>query len=230
MNSLISKRIVEKQITRLCHFTNSRSFLHIMSNPNGIIASNFLSSEDKEEYYKQNDELRKDGKLDYISCSVQYPNTWYLKRIKNKDPNFIDWLILFLDPILMLDEKTLFCHRNAAANNGQFLKPGIRGFDGMFERIVEGKYPIIRTSNMLPCSPTDGQAEVMIYKNIPLQFIRGVCVPTIEKAENEKLKLELIGVPIEKILSLDWVIAPDLFESKWNSLVKNGTVPEEIKI
>jgi ssDNA thymidine ADP-ribosyltransferase, DarT len=228
MNNPISQLIIEKKITRLCHFTNSRSFLHIIPNPNGIIASNFLNEDEREEFYKQNDELRLDGKLDYISCSIQYPNTWYLNRIKNKDPNFVDWLILFLDPYLMLDKNTLFCHRNAAANNGQYLKPGVQGFKGMFERRVQGQYLMTRTPNMLSCCPTDGQAEVMIYRNIPIEHIKGICVPNSEKADHEKLKLKLVGVPEEQIRSFDWVVAPDLFNPGWNTLIKNGFVPEEI--
>ncbi|MEH7490516.1 DarT ssDNA thymidine ADP-ribosyltransferase family protein, partial [Priestia megaterium] len=129
--------INQKGIGRLCHFTKSNKLLQIMRSEDGIIANTFL--DDQIEILSKNDELRLDGKEDYVCCSIQYPNTWYLNRIKNKDPLFKEWVILFIDPTLLLDMDTLFCHRNAASDRGNNLKQGYNGFMGMFGNPVSGQ-------------------------------------------------------------------------------------------
>jgi len=221
--SLSESDIQRRGITRLCHFTKSNKLMHIMSSESGIISTNFLA-ESQGELLTQNDTSRYDGKLDYISCSVQYPNTWYLNRIRDTDPIFKQWVVLFLNPMIMLDSRTLFCHRNAAANWGQYLKPGLEGFQGMFAHTVQGQRPLTRTRQMPDCCPTDGQAEVMIYGNITRSDILAVAVPTFDQARDEITRLQFIpGTP-----DLQLVVAPDLFNNNWHSQIRTGNIPEEI--
>lgn len=221
--SSILHEIQNRGITRLCHFTKSNNLPHILRNESGIIANTLL--DDQKEILKKNDENRYDGKEDFVCTSVQYPNTWYFKKIRDNDPIFKQWVILFTNPILMNKSSTLFCHRNAAANRGAFIKGGFDGFDGMFKNSVKGQRLINRQQRMLPCCPTDDQAEVLIQHNIGRSHIIAIAVPTEEQAYVEKIRLSFIpGVPKD----INWVIAPDLFNGRWSAMVRRGVVPREI--
>ena len=220
---LIAEEIRKRRITRLCHFTKTSKLLHILSSEEGILATHFLDVS-QEDILTRNDQSRFDGHTEYISCSVEYPNTWYLNRIKNSDLLFKDWVIVFINPDIMCNPQTKFCHRNAAAGSGAYIKTGLDGFKGMFESSVFGQTRINRTSKMLSCCPTDGQAEVLVYKKIPRSKILSVAVSTVERARITDIMVKHIeGAPLIK-----WIIAPDLFNTNWNSLVKSGNAPEEL--
>ena len=214
----------QRGITRLCHFTKSNNLAHILRNESGIMANTFL--DDQIEILKKNDEYRYDNKEDYVCCSVQYPNSWYLRKIKDLDPLFKEWVVLFISPEIINDSKTLFCHRNAAAGRGQYIKSGIDGFKGMFKNPVQGQRLIYRANKMPMCCPTDDQAEVLAYKNIPRSRIIGIAVQTEKQARREIARLSLIQ-EIPKDLGLQWIIAPNLFDVSWSSMVRRGDLPKE---
>ncbi|MDF3555394.1 DUF4433 domain-containing protein [Bacillus cereus] len=214
--------INQRGITRLCHFTKSNNLSHILRNESGIIANTFL--DDQLEILKKNDEYRYDNKEDYVCCSVQYPNSWYLRRIKDIDPLFNEWVVLFISPTLVYDSTTLFCHRNAAAGRGRYIRAGYEGFTGMFNNAVQGQRLIYRKPSMLQCCPTDDQAEVLIYKNITRNNIIGIAVSSEEQARREKLRLSFIQ---EVPQNLNWIVAPEIFNTSWSSKVRSGLVPEE---
>ena len=220
--TLTREMIYNRRITRLCHFTRSNKLPHILSKETGIVANTEL--DDQKELLSKNDELRLDGKLDYVCCSVQYPNTWYLNKIKDRDPLFKEWVIIFINPLLMLNSNTLFCHCNAATGYGKYIKSGIEGFNGMFKETVIGKRIINRTPQMLPCCPTDDQAEVLIYKNISRSDILAIAFPNEEQARKEKSRLSFIA---EVPKDIPFIVAPSLFDGSWSALVRRGQVPSE---
>ncbi|XYY59802.1 DarT ssDNA thymidine ADP-ribosyltransferase family protein [Bacillus velezensis] len=111
-----------------------------------------------------------------------------------------------------------------AAGRGQFIKSGIEGFVGMFKNRVLGQRLMYRTHSMAECCPTDDQAEVLLYKNIPRGHIIGIAVPTEEQARREKARLSFIK---EVPKDIKWIIAPDLFNVSWSSMVREGDIPEE---
>ncbi|WP_430495331.1 DarT ssDNA thymidine ADP-ribosyltransferase family protein [Rossellomorea marisflavi] len=223
--SNILYEIKQREITRLCHFTKSNNLPHILKNESGILANTFL--DDQKEILKRNDINRYDGKEDFVCTSVQYPNYWYFKKIKDRDPLFKQWVILFTNPILMNESSTLFCHRNAAANRGAFIKSGFNGFEGMFKDSVFGQRLINRSNRMLPCCPTDDQAEVLIYNKISRSNINAIAVPNEEQAIKEKTRLSFIsGIPKD----INWIIAPELFNGNWSAMVRRGEVPREIRL
>lgn len=81
----IYEEIKKRNITRLCHFVHTNILLHILNNNEGVKAVDFI----KQDVLIQNDKQRLDGKTDYINCSVQYPNWWYLRRVKDNNPTVI---------------------------------------------------------------------------------------------------------------------------------------------
>lgn len=218
INDLINRR----GITRLCHFTKSNKLPHILSKESGIVANTSL--DDQIELLSKNDPLRLDGKEDYVCCTIEYPNTWYLRKIRDRDPLFNQWVILFINPKSLTAESTLFCHRNAAANYGAYIKEGLEGFEGMFKQQVQGQRLMTRSNVMLSCCPTDDQAEVLVYKNIIRSDILGIAVANSEQARLEKSRLNFVGgVPRD----IPFFIAPDLFDISWSTMVRMGQRPTE---
>lgn len=72
-NKQILLEMKNRNIKRICHFTNSKNLSHILNDFKGIYATDFLL----ENYKDYNDDLRLDGKTDYICCSIQYPNQMF---------------------------------------------------------------------------------------------------------------------------------------------------------
>lgn len=222
LHSTIEKEIRERKITRLCHFTRSNKALHILGAETGLIAVDFLDKD----IYDANDKLRMDGRTDCINCSIQYPNYWYFRNVKDKVPLFTEWVVLFINPEVLLLDSTEFCFTNAAYSRGAYIEKGYEAFKGMFAHKVNGKWTRYRTDKMLPCCPTDDQAEALIYKNISRKDIIGVAIPNEEQAKKEKIRWynNLRNIP-----KFDIIIAPDLFDGTWSDKVRRGIVPQEYK-
>lgn len=224
MTNSIQGLIQERGITRLCHFTKSKSFLHIMSNEIGIRANKFF--DDEEELLNKNDEFRFDGREDFVCCSIEYPNSWFLNKLieRDKDKFFKEWVILFINPDLIFQETTHFCQVNAATQKGALIEQGEAGFSKLFAK-NSSWYRFPRNHNMLSCCPTDGQAEVLIYKNVRLSDIIGIAVPNEKQAREERARIN-----VER---RDWnipiFIAPDLFTNRWSAMARQGgRIPERL--
>jgi len=217
----IKNEAILRGITRLCHFTQSRKLAHILTNSTGILSPERVPSDIRD----VTDSLRLDGYTDYISCSIEYPNTWYLRQIKNRDALFKDWVIILLNPALLWRSGTLFCPRNAAAQYGSLVSPGYAGFIKLFQSEIAGAGGQIRkrTRQMLPCCPTDDQAEVLVPHHIPIKDIIGIAVSTEEQARHEKVRLSLLP----NAITVKWIVAPQLFNTEWSSLVRQGQRPTE---
>jgi hypothetical protein len=221
----IKAEVETKGITRLCHFTQARKLPHILTTLGGLWSVQYLT-ENAPDLLDYVDRNRFDGRLDHICCSIEYPNTWYLDRVRYQDPNFRDWIILFLSRTLIWKEGSLFSRRNAAAMSGALIVPGYPGFMELYAPAVAGTGGNVwrRTKTMLTACPTDGQAEVLVQKHIPLALIEGIAVANELAAINERRRLSYVpGVP-----SVRWIIAPSLFDGSWSPMVKQGRRPPEL--
>jgi hypothetical protein len=214
---LIRNEIMSKNITRLCHLTRSSKAMHILSSEEGIKAVDFLDKS----LYDANDSLRLDGRLQHINCSLEYPNHWYWNKVKDKDPLFQDWVILLINPELLTLDSTEFCPVNAAKGYGAYIASGYAAFQNLFAPAINGRS---RYRTMLPCCPTDDQAEVLVYRNISRHDIFGVVVKDEDQAEKELIRWEQCGIPKFNI-----IIAPDLFSGAWSNKVRQGIRPQEYK-
>ena len=89
--------LLSRGVTRLCHFTKLQSLTHIISSEQGVLASGSICQDTK----NANDTARYDGELDFVCCSVEYPNSWFLKsaRSSNYDSIFNDWTVLYISKI-----------------------------------------------------------------------------------------------------------------------------------
>lgn len=206
--------IEERNITRLCHFTKSKNLPQILMNERGILASEFIDKD----IFDPNDRYRYDGKTEYVNCSIQFPNVYYFNKIHEKDIQFKEWIILFIDPYMIKEENTCFCKVNAATGNGKYIKKGIEAFKELFEDQV---FKYTRTINMPENVPTNLQAEVLIHKRIPVEAIQAIVVPNEEQAKREKARLETINLEFPSIY-----VSPELFSTELGNNIREGRIPK----
>lgn len=212
---LIKKIITQREISRLCHITQINKVISILCTDGGILATDFID----ENCLFRNDMERLDGRTDYISTSVQYPNIWYYRRKKYVNPNVTDWAVFLIDPVICEAESTLFCPVNAATAYGKYINSGVDAFCSMFAENVYGR---IRGEGMLPCCTTNDQAEVLVYHNIPHRYIKGIIF------ENERVLGNVLRVLQKYRISYpDLYISEDIFDISCSNMVRMGITPKE---
>lgn len=221
-SNYVYSNLIKRGVTRLCHFTKIKSLVHIVASSLGILATQFIQSDIK----KQNDNQRIDGALDYVCCSIEYPNTWYWSKLRQRDEDavFKEWAILCIDTEIIKYRKIKFCPCNAAYQGGRFITQNFSQFDELFaENTIVGQKKYYRSPEMLPCCPTDGQAEILIKHDIPLRFIRAIIVGNESAADQINAVLKICKCKI------DIYIAPDVCNTNWSNLIRIGKRPIETK-
>lgn len=171
----IESEISRRGITRLCHFTRLTSFDQIAGDKE-IVSTRALI--DRGLSAHRNDSRRYDQHLDYISCSVQYPNLYVLNAFREGNGQAGPWVVLLLDPKILALPSTLYSPVNAATANGDHVSAGFDGFDAMFQLNPPSAHGINRRTSHLKNCPTDHQAEVLVHCSIPAERILGVVCET----------------------------------------------------
>lgn len=213
-------------ISRLCHLTPVRNLLQIAT---GSGLRSVVELEDDREAFDQQDLDRYDNHPNHISCSIEYPNVWYLRQRRRQatplQKLFPNWVCLLIDRKYLWAPSTEFSPRNASAENGALLKPGYDAFLGLYAERVPGAYGQTRGRGSKPdCCPTDDQGEVMIHKQIPLEDASTIVFADAAQAADNLGALRLLGVPVE---TLDYLIAPSFFETGLSGILRSGRRPPE---
>ena len=218
----IQANVVRRGITRLCHFTPSHNLGHIAEDRVGILASKHLG-EDEKAVFNPTDSERLDGYPDHVCCSIQYPNAWYFRKARGREPLFRDWVILLIKPHYLWYVGAKFCPRNAATEHGRLVDEGAEAFEALFADTVEGTYTYRRDHRHPAFLPTDEQAEVLIPDHIRRGDVIGIAVYDDEQAQREVARLKLLGQSLSPIL-----IVPEFFDpNKLSQLLRAGRVPTE---
>ena len=216
----IAARAASRGVRRLCHLTPVRNLIHIASGA-GLMSVADLEAD--RAAFTQQDLARYDGRREHVSCSVEYPNVWYLRQKlgarSQEQLLYPDWVCLFLDPSLLDRPGVEFAPVNAAKAHGAYLQEGLGGFEAMYSE--GGSY--LRGRKPLSC-PTDDQAEVMIPKLVPLSACQSVAVRDEEQARRIYSALDLMSVPPS---TFDWVIAPELIMTSLSTTIRSGRTPNE---
>ena len=209
-------------ITRLCHFTPSRNLAHIASDSRGLLASRHLQN-DETAIFNPTDKARLDGYPGHVCCSIQYPNAWYFRKVREKERLFLDWVVLLIDPTYLWRVDTKFCARNAAAGYGRGVRSGGAAFDALFADSVEGVRTYRRGPHHPDFLPTDEQAEVLIPDRIGSDGVSAVVVRDDAQAALETSRLRLADLPVPRI-----VIVPEFFDPHALSRgLRRGRIPAE---
>ena len=130
---------------------------------------------------------------------------------------FSDWAILFIDPIVATIETTQFCKVNAATRYGAYICKGAEAFRELFSANVGRQN---RTKDMLQNAPTDDQAEVLVYENIPVSMIKGIAFENEEIARQKIVEWKVMGFP-----KIDVFISPELFDVPTSGKIRRGEEP-----
>lgn len=223
MDAGVARECQDRGITRVCHFTQSRKLAHILSDPAGIRCVADIA-EKSADTLNQNDPQRYDGRLDCINCSIEYPNFWLLRKVKERETVFRDWVVLLIDAKVLWRPGTVFAPRNAAACVGQHAG-GVIGLRALYAPSITGAYgkEFRRSSKMLSCCPTDDQAEVLVPGNIARDLIHAVAVVSEDQGATEAARLGLLP----DVTAVSWRVAPALFKGGWSALVRAGKRPTE---
>lgn len=218
----IRREVRGRGISRLCHFTRGESLGGILGSIQGIMSRRLLDA--RAVGYRPVDSRRWDGYLDYVSCSIEYPNTRYMVQADMRDSSELGWVVLGIEPVLLEKADTLFCHCNAATGRGRYVGRGYHSFLHMFSNaVMDSRWIYERTRKMLACCPTNDQAEVLVYGCVPRNLITEVIAP-------DEDTLELLYEEVEDInfaSELEWMVSPDLFTEDWIDLVASGERPVE---
>lgn len=191
----------ERGVTRLCHITRSMALPFILE-MGEIVATSRLSEDERAIFYP-NDEARLDGHTTHVSCSVQYPNAWYLRAIQSREPLFRDWIVLLLDPDPLWWDGTLFCPANAATQGGALIGEGLAAFNAMYDAFPP-THRVSRGLTHLASCATDNQAEVLVPDGIPAELIRCMVVPDQSQAKRERWRLDTMGTrPMGLMIAID---------------------------
>ncbi len=208
-------------ITRLCHLTTLGNLFSILEDKRGILARDFIPTN----RLRVNDTERLDGRTEYISTTVEYPNVWYYSYKKRTSLQREDWAVIFVNPVICREDNSLFCPVNAATGRGNRLRTGAAALRSLFDDVVPDAKGGPRTPNRLRCCPTCDQAEVMIYRQIPRRYFIGMAFESrdvmelfISRAREKNLRYPVM------------YIAPGLFTTDLSRMIREGKAPMEFKV
>lgn len=212
--------LIKRGVTRLCHFTKFSSLTQIITSEDGILASNSIRSDIKD----VTDVARYDGELDHICCSVEFPNSWFLKRAEqnNRDKIFRDWVVIYIKPVVLNARQAKYCPCNASKAYGSYICDKMQTVESIFDTNVPA-FDYSRSQFMLSCCPTNGQAEILIKQNIPRKYFSGIAVNNIDMAQRVYSMLKMLDFK-----DLPIFISPDVFTKRWSELARVGRRPKEI--
>jgi hypothetical protein len=229
VNEDVRREVERRGITRLCHLTPSRNLVHIVTG-DGLLSTAQLS-ESERRVFNQQDLERLDEHPDHISCSIEFPNVWYLRQRRREargaDRLFPDWVCVCIEPYHLWRDDTLFCPRNAAAARGRLVAGGIATLHTLFADRVDGArgQTFTRTPERAPACPTDEQAEVLVYRRIPLEDVQQIVIADESQAKRTFIALEQLKVPPDRF---QYAICPEFFHpDALAQLLRRGERPVE---
>jgi hypothetical protein len=228
MNGEVKVAAEEREITRLCHLTPFRNLVHIAIG-DGLMSTAQLS-EGERKVFNQQDLERLDARPDHISCSIEYPNAWYLRQ-RRRDGGaearmFPDWVCVCIEPHHLWADATLFCPRNAAAGGGYLIGAGVETFAKLYAESTTGAYGMVFKRDRLPrACPTDDQAEVLVRRHIPLEDVQQIVVADEAQAKRTFFGLKQLGLGEDLF---EYAIAGEFFHPRrLSALLRAGKRPVE---
>lgn len=176
MNREVEEFRLERKVPYLLHFTQASNIPSIMAH--GLVPRASLNC--GEVTGETNDDLRLDGRPNFNSLSIAFPNAPMFHRFKQENLE-IEWPILVINPIVMARQNSLFCWKNAACNEfSQTADEELTGVEAFRTLYAENPEVVSREEQLLKiCDPTHVQAEVMIEGVIPPNAIYSIIFPSV---------------------------------------------------
>lgn len=198
----------EIEIPYLLHFTH-------ISNLESIIENGLLSRELVDELPHEvvtNDTGRYDGRENTISLSIAHPNDLMFYKYRENDE---EWCVLALNKKVLWELDCLFFKHNAADSRMSRLDDDelstIDAFRSMYEEMDE--LDSREEQFLKPYDPTDKQAEILVFNEIPAEYILGVFVASRQIKKNYSDLLSDVQVKVNS--PNKGVFASRLYRRKW---------------
>ena len=155
----------EKEISKLVHFTKVDNLENILEY--GIFSVELLNI--LSIGYIPSDNNRLDGKLEFISTSISFPNYKMFYKKRSDDYN-TRWAVITIDPKVIIDKlDSEFYSTNAA--NGIY---SINYSPNTNNELRNMFYEENRDSNIPSYYTTDPQAEILIRNNIKNNYFMSI--------------------------------------------------------
>ena len=173
----------ERQVEQLYHFTRAVNLLNIFKY--GLLPRKDLEEENIDSDY--NDDYRYDKCLNAVCMSIEFPNYRMFYRLRQDNPE-VDWAVLRLDAQILCDYKCAYCWTNAG-DSTMYNTPlkeriGKKAFLELFED--RPNYPKRKDLHIADWYPTNPQAEVLVFGEIPIEYIDDVCFENREVLNSYK--------------------------------------------
>lgn len=184
----IQEYATEIGVKHLVHFTRESSLDSILRR--GLITRDQLKRENFDGF---NDNVRAD-RTNAVCVSIGFPNYKMWFGVKQSNPG-VDWVILLIKPDALWELHCAFCSANAALGAVAAIpiveRQTVSAFQGMYAE-VPGKE---RAKLDIPSYwPTNPQAEVLMLRGIPRDYIRGVIV--LNTQQQQRLQARHPGLQI----------------------------------
>lgn len=170
-------------VNNLYHFTS-------ILNLKNIIGQGLLTRDKLRKSAWKNDFERLD-KTNGICLSISFPNYSMFYKYRQKRNN-MRWVVLELDPLVVLDKNCIFCYTNASSIEfqGNIYKDRLNNISGL-KKLYEDpltytfkSVPLSRNSNIPTDYPTDAQAEIIVLDDIQKKYIKNFIVETTQDRDS----------------------------------------------
>lgn len=197
----LQEQVKNRNITSLVHFTRVENLPSILKH--GLLSRSLAQGQNIHQL--TTDLHRYDGKLNSTSLSVSHPNEkmFYRKRMDFGPESA--WVVIGLDPEILWEKECAFYKHNAADSSmrGTCVSrlKGVDAFESMFYEDVLRHHQGLNDD-----SPTDVQAEVLVFDVIEPKYIQGI-------AFNNSASLHKCQ-PFLNRAGINNIILPNLFRKR----------------
>lgn len=176
----------DRNVNFLCHFTRIENLVSILRNG---LRSRFQLRRAGIEFCPT-DLNRIDGHQNAVSLSVSFPNyrMFYSKRElfwKSEGVNWAQWVVLILKADVLWELDCVFCQQNAAHGSVITVPLEKRKMPLEFESFFCDFEEVCRLDLGIPRNyPTNPQAEVLVFDQIPISYLREIHFYSTKAWEN----------------------------------------------
>jgi len=167
-SSEIEEFVKSRGILNLFHFTNVVNLNRIFFE--GLRSRSYLDQAGTG--FQYNDEHRFDNRRDYISLSIEHPNSRMFSKYRHEEQS-ANWAVIVIDASVLWKKHCLFCKTNAACTSMSCLSENdLSSANALASMFVDDGSRDSR--RLMSCDPTDDQAEVLVKGVIESSFFRDV--------------------------------------------------------
>ncbi len=193
----LEEALIVRNITTLFHFTRIENLCSILQK--GIIPREELIVSGAE--YVYNDYHRMDGMLNCSCVSIEFPNTWLLRKKISDNPGS-KWALIELDANLLLKQKNYYAEHNAATYSVKCNlkeKTSVKAFENMFANPVhieksDGSAETYTRNGLGYNLPTSDQAEILVEGIISNGFIKKVYFQDWKSMHEKESQMRKLGI------------------------------------